>query len=110
MSTIHDSSKVLNKLCQYNLKLQSETYEFLRKEVKYFGHIITEEGILPDPAKLRAVRNFPIPTKVKEIQAFIGLAGYYRKFIENFSRIAKPYKINEKKRKISMNNKTTKCF
>ncbi|KAM0735324.1 Transposon Ty3-I Gag-Pol polyprotein [Formica fusca] len=44
---------------------------------------------MPDPSKLKAVREFPTPTKVKEIQIFIGLAGYYRKFIENFSKIAK---------------------
>ncbi|KAM0734141.1 Retrovirus-related Pol polyprotein from transposon 17.6 [Formica fusca] len=82
--------EVLNKLRKHNLKLQPDKCEFLRKEVIYLGHIVTENGIMPDPSKLKAVREFPTPTKVKEIQSFIGLAGYYRKFIENFSKIAKP--------------------
>ncbi|KAM0727554.1 Retrovirus-related Pol polyprotein from transposon 17.6 [Formica fusca] len=64
--------------------------EFLRKEVIYLGHIISEDGISPDPSKLTAIKEFPTPKKVKDILSFIGLAGYYRKFIEDFSRIAKP--------------------
>ena len=83
-------TEVLKRLRESNLKLQPDKCEFLRKEVIYLGHIITENGILPDPTKLEAVSNFPTPKKVKDIQSFIGLAGYYRKFIENFSRIAKP--------------------
>jgi len=58
--------------------------------VIYLGHIITEDGIRPDPSKLHAVKNFPTPKKVKDVQSFLGLAGYYQKFIENFSKIAKP--------------------
>jgi len=53
------------------------------------GHIISENGIFPDPAKLSAMKNFPTPKKMKDVQSFIGLAGY-RKFIKNFSKIAKP--------------------
>jgi len=80
---------VLHRLRDSNLKLQPDKYEFLRKEVIYLGHIITENGISPDPSKLEAVKNFPIPKKIKDIQAFIGLVRYYRKFIEDFSKIAK---------------------
>jgi len=54
------------------------------------SHIISENGISPDPSKLTAIKEFPIPRKVKDIQSFIGLAGYYRKFIADFSKIAKP--------------------
>lgn len=90
--------EVLRRLRENNLKLQPDKCEFLRKEVTYLGHIITENGISPDPSKLEAVKNFPTPKKVKDIQAFIGLAGYYRKFIENFSKIAKPLtKLTKKK-------------
>jgi len=62
----------------------------LRKEVIYLRHIISEDGILPDLAKLSAVKNFRTPKKVKDAQSFIGLAGYYRKFIKKFSKITKP--------------------
>ena len=52
-------------------------------------HIITDDGIKPGPTKLKTISKFPIPTKIKEIQAFIGPSRYYMKFIENFSKIAK---------------------
>jgi len=57
--------------------------------VIYLEHIITKDGIRSDPNKLRAVENFPVPKRVKDVQTFLGLAGYYQKFIENFSKIAK---------------------
>jgi len=69
--------------------LQPDKCEFLRKETIYL-HIISENGISPDPLKLTAIKEFPTPRKVKDIQSFIGLAGYYRKFIANFSKITKP--------------------
>ena len=82
--------EVLLRLREANLKLQPDKCEFLRKEVNYLGHIISEDGIAPDPGKLQAIKDFPEPRKVKDIQSFIGLAGYYRKFISDFSKIAKP--------------------
>jgi hypothetical protein len=81
---------VLIRLRKYNLKLKPSKCAFLRKEVVYLGHVISEKGISPDPSKLIAVKEFPTPKKLKDIQSFIGLAGYYRKFIENFSKLAKP--------------------
>jgi len=81
--------EVLQRIRKNNLKLQPDNCEFLRKEVVYLGHI-TENRIMPDPEKIKAVKNFPTPLKIKDIQSFIGLAGYYRKFIENFSKIVKP--------------------
>jgi len=93
-SSLEDHNKrlkeVLQRLRKTNLKLQPDKCEFLHKEVIYLKHIISENGISPDPSKLTAIKEFPTPKKVKDIQSFIGLAGYYRKFIENFSRIAKP--------------------
>lgn len=83
-------TNILQRLRDCNLKLQSDKCEFLRKEIIYLGHVISEKGILPDLTKLTAVLEFLTSTKVKEIQSFIGLAGYYRHFIEGFSRIAKP--------------------
>jgi len=62
----------------------------LRKEVTYLGHLISEDGISPDPSKLSALKDFPTPKKVKNVQSFIRLARYYRKFIKKFSKIAKP--------------------
>jgi len=58
--------------------------------VIYLEHIITKDGIRSNPRKLHVVENFPASKKIKDVQSFLGLAGYYQKFIENFSKIAKP--------------------
>ncbi|KMQ89174.1 enzymatic polyprotein endonuclease reverse [Lasius niger] len=82
--------KLAERLRKANLKLQPDKCEFLRKEVGYLGHIISDEGVKPDPAKIRAVKEFPKPHHAKNIKQFLGLAGYYRRFIHNFSKIAQP--------------------
>lgn len=81
---------VLKKLREHNLKLKPSKCHFLRKELKFLGHIVTENGIKPDPSKIEAVKNFPRPKDVKTVQTFLGLANYYRRFIPNFSKIAQP--------------------
>jgi hypothetical protein len=70
--------------------LQPDKCKFLRHKVKYLGHVISENGVKPDPKKIEAVSNFPRPRKPKNIKQFLGLAGYYRRFIPNFSKVAKP--------------------
>ena len=60
------------------------------KEVGFLGHVISGEGIAVDPTKVVTVTNWEAPTSVGEIRSFLGLVGYYRRFIENFSKIAKP--------------------
>jgi hypothetical protein len=57
--------------------------------VPFLGHIISNEGILVDPAKVKEIMEWSTPTLVTEIQSFLGLAGYHRRFIEGFSKIAK---------------------
>lgn len=81
--------ELCTRLRKSGLKLQPDKCEFLRTEVAYLGHIITCDGVKPDPKKIEAVQNFPTPTNAKTIKQFLGLAGYYRRFIPNFSKIAK---------------------
>lgn len=81
---------VFEKLKNANLKLQLDKCEFLRKETEYLGHVITPDGIKPNPKKIEAIRNFPIPKTQREIKSFLGLLGYYRKFINNLAKITKP--------------------
>ena len=64
--------------------------EFWLEEVTFFGHILTAEGVAIDPTKIEAVKEREQPHNVTDIQSFFGLAGYYRRFIENFFKIAKP--------------------
>ncbi|XP_039313009.1 uncharacterized protein LOC120359490 [Solenopsis invicta] len=83
-------SKLADRLRKANLKLQPDKCEFLKKEVVYLGHVISAEGVKPDPQKVQAVEKFPRPTSAKNIKQFLGLAGYYRRFIPDFSKTAKP--------------------
>lgn len=82
--------EVFGRIRKFNLKLQPDKCEFLRKEVGYLGHIITEKGVLPDPRKVSVIENYPRPTNTKQLKSYLGMASYYRKFIPNFSRIAAP--------------------
>lgn len=82
--------RVLETLRKYNLKLQTEKCKLLQKSVVYLGHLITAEGIKPDPAKTSCVTGFPVPKNPKNIKSFLGLVGYYRRFIKNFAGLAKP--------------------
>ncbi|CAF4878033.1 unnamed protein product [Pieris macdunnoughi] len=82
--------EVFNRLRKNGLKVQPDKCEFLRKEVAYLGHIISSEGVKPNPDKVHAVDNFPVPKSCKDIKSFLGLTGYYRRFISNFSSLTKP--------------------
>ena len=87
---LENIEKVFKRLREANLKIQLDKCEFLRTEVEYFGHIITTEGVKPNPRKIQAIKNFPIPKTKPEIKSFLGLLGYYRRFINDFSKITKP--------------------
>lgn len=92
--TLYDHNEklknVFDRLEEYNLKLQPEKCQFMCREINYLGHIISKDGILPDPKKIRAVQQFPLPKTVRQIKSFLGLASYYRRFIKNFSKLAEP--------------------
>lgn len=87
---INNLEKVLQRLRMSNFKIQMDKSEFLKLETNYLGHIITREGIKPNPDKITAIEKYPIPETTKQIKQFLGLIGYYRKFIPNFARITKP--------------------
>lgn len=82
--------RVFKRLRDAKLSIQPEKCVFLSKSVEYLGHIITPNGVFPNPSKTEAVRNFPRPKTQTNIRQFLGLAGFYRRFITNFSSRAKP--------------------
>ena len=85
--------------------------EFWLKEIQFLGHIISEEGIRVDPSKIQDIVNWKRPTKVTEIHSFLGFAGYYRRFVQDFSRIAGPLsRLTQKKVKFEWTDKVEKSF
>ena len=80
----------LEKHSEHQLYAKFSKCEFWLKEVGFLGHVMLGEGIAVDPTKVQSVTDWLAPTSVGEIRNFLGLVGYYRRFIENFSTIAKP--------------------
>lgn len=82
--------QVLDLLQAHQWKLKLSKCEFAKRSISYLGHVITEFGVATDPDKITAVTTWPTPGSVKDVHSFLGLAGYYRKFVRNFGVIAKP--------------------
>ncbi|CAI5655207.1 unnamed protein product [Oreochromis niloticus] len=82
--------KVLNRLKEYGLKLSPEKCKFFQSSVRYLGHVVSEWGVETDPEKIAALKTWPVPQRLKELRAFLGFCGYYRKFIKGYSNIVKP--------------------
>lgn len=81
---------IFSRLRKVNLKLNPIKCLFLQKEILYLGHIVSEKGILPDPAKTDVIQNYPRPQDTHEIKRFVAFINYYRKFIKNFAEYAYP--------------------
>jgi hypothetical protein len=102
---------VLQKLRDNQLYAKFSKCEFWIGEVPFLGHIISNGRISVDPAKVNEIMEWRVPTTVTEIQSFLGLAGYYRRFIEGFSKIVKPMtSLLEKGREFKWDEKCQNSF
>jgi hypothetical protein len=91
--------------------LQQDKCEFLRRDISYLGRVIGQKGVKPDEKIVRVVKDYPEPRATRELKGFLSLAGYYRRFIPNFSKIAKPLtELLKKNTPYVWNDKTEAAF
>lgn len=83
-------SEVAKRLKNANLAISAEKSHFLLRQISYLGYIISDEGIFPDNEKIKPILEYPTPNNIKAVRRFIGMTGYYRRFIPDFSTIAAP--------------------
>lgn len=81
---------VFQTIRENKLFLRKEKCCFATHKVEYLGHFVTKEGVSTDPSKVQAVASWPQPSNLKQLRGFLGLAGYYRRFVHGFGKIARP--------------------
>ena len=86
----HEENPILTLqlLRDHKLYAKLSKCDFYKDRIQYLGHMISEEGIYMDPDKIEAIMSWPTPRNVTDVRSFMGLAGYYRRFIEGFSKVA----------------------
>ena len=80
--------EIFVRLCKFGLKMKREKCSFFKKHIQYLGHSVSERGFEPLPEKLESIRKIPAPRTAKEVKQFLGLIGYYRKFVPRFADIS----------------------
>ena len=113
--TLEDHEKylriILQTLREHQVYVKFSKCEFWLKEVTFLGHIISKEGIKVDPTKVEAVSKWKQPENSTEVRNFLELAGYYRRFIKDFSKIAGPMtELTKKSKKFIWSSKCEKSF
>jgi hypothetical protein len=78
---------VLNRIKEHGLFLKLSKCDLFQTSITYLGHLINCDGIMPDPKKLSAVKDWPTPKSILEVRSFLGLANYFRRYVHDFSKI-----------------------
>lgn len=82
--------RVFKRLRETGLKIQVDKCNFLKRETEFLGHVLTPEGVKPNPNKIKVIQELKLPNTLKQIKSFLGVTGYYRKFIRDYAKIAYP--------------------
>jgi hypothetical protein len=107
---LHHVCTVLDTLRQHRLFVKRSKCAFGMESISYLGHIISAAGVAMDLAKVRAVRDWPTPRSVRTIRSFLGLAGYYRKFVRDYGTITAPLTALLKKEGFLWSSDATEAF
>ena len=108
---LNNLMQVFNRIREAGLKIKPSKCAFLKKTVTYLGHLVSEKGIATDPSKIDKVSNWPTPTSRKELQQFLGLASYYRRFVKDFSKICYPlHRLTEKNTPFAWSHQCQEAF
>ncbi|XP_071924750.1 uncharacterized protein [Coffea arabica] len=103
-------SLVLNTLRTHSLHAKMSRCSFGQDKIEYLGHVVTTEGVSADPTKVEAMLSWPVPDNIKALRGFLGLTGYYRRFIKGYEKIAKPLTKLLKKNSFVWNEAATSAF
>lgn len=87
---INNLKAVFETLERANMKIQLDKCEFLQQEIEFLGFIIGKNGIKTNPKKVQAIAKLPVPKTLKNLRSFLGMSGYYRRFLKDYAKIAKP--------------------
>ena len=102
---------ILQLLRDHQLYAKFSKCKFWLTEVRFLGHVVSASGVSVDPEKVEAVMSWERPKSIFEIRSFLGLVGYYKKFIEDFSRLAAPMtRLTQKEVKFEWNDLCEKAF
>ena len=102
---------IFERLRKAKLKLKLQKCNFFKRHIQYLGHLISSEGIHPLPEKLESIKNMSTPSSPKQVKQFLGLVGYYRKFVPLFSDILRPLtKLTKKNEVFTWTPECDKCF
>ena len=103
--------EVLRRMKDAGLKLSPKKCNLFQKSVTFLGHVVSDEGISTDPEKVRAVKDWPVPTRVTDVRSFLGLCSYYRRFVKDFSAIARPlHRLTERGKDFEWNQECDDAF
>ncbi|PIK45002.1 Retrovirus-related Pol polyprotein from transposon [Apostichopus japonicus] len=93
------------------LKLSPKKCFLFKQKVEFLGHVVSKDGVSTDPSKVAVVKNWPRPNCVRDVRGFVGLCSYYRKFVKNFTLIARPlHRLTEKGKRFLWNEECEEAF
>ena len=108
---IQNLAEVFQQLRDANLRLQVKKCTFCRDTVKFLGHVTSTAGIATDPEKVEKVSKWPVPINVREVQQFLGLANYYRRFVKDCAQLAKPlHRLTKNNREFQWTDQCQQAF